>query len=327
MKFSRSTIPVLAIATSLVLAGCSSEAGSTNDEASTSANSAASGDVRTVDTVLGEVAVPTEVDSVVILEGRRDLDIVLSLGLPLAGFPYEEAGSLDLESPVAENLEAAKANGAEELFLADEINIEAIAAAEPDLIVSRVDDVEPIREELEAIAPVLAIGDQSTSTWQDDLRLVAKATGTEDRAEELIGEYESGVEELSAKYADILSENSFVPMSYNGESLETRPSRLLSLTLQDLGAKPSEAFQAAIDGEEAEYSREQTLEGFKDADAIVALVNDPQVWEEFQNDSLFKQLPAVAQGHVIRSDKQTHEGAALTALHTLDVIEKLLETF
>lgn len=327
MKISRSTIPMLAIATSLVLAGCSSEAGSTNGEASNSANSAVSGDARTVDTVLGEVAVPTEIDSVVILEGRRDLDIVLSLGLPLTGYPYEEAGSLDLESPVAENLEAAKENGAEELFLADEINIEAIVAAEPDLIVSRVDDVEPIREELEAIAPILAIGDQSTSTWQDDLRLVAEATGTEDRAEELIGEYESGVEELSAKYADILSENSFVPMSYNGESLETRPNRLLSLTLQDLGAKPSEAFQAAIDGEEAEYSREQTLEGFKDADAIVALVNDPQVWEEFQNDSLFKQLPSVAEGHVIRSDKQTHEGAALTALHTLDVIEKLLETF
>lgn len=99
-----------------------------------------------------------------VLEGRRDLDIVLSLGLPLTGMPYEEAGSLDLESPLADELAEAKESGAEELFLADEINVESIAAAKPDLIISRVDDVEPIQDKLEAIAPVLAIGDQSTST-------------------------------------------------------------------------------------------------------------------------------------------------------------------
>lgn len=327
MNFSRRSIPALVVSASLVLAGCSSTAESANEDTASNANVEASGDVRTVDTVLGEVAVPAEIDSVVVLEGRRDLDIALSLGLPLTGYPYEEAGSLDLESPVAQNLDTAKESGAEELFLADEINIEAIIAAEPDLIISRVDDVEPIREELEAVAPVLAIGDQSTASWQDDLRLVAEATGTEARAEELIGKYESRVSQISEEYADILAKNSFVPLSYNGESLETRPNRLLSLTLRDLGAQPSEAFQAAIDGEEAEYSREQTLEGFKDADAIVALVNDPQVWEDFSKDSLFQQLPAVADGHVVRSDKQTHEGAALTAMHTLDVIEKLLETF
>ena len=327
MNFSRRSIPALVVSASLVLAGCSSTAESANEDTASNANVEASGDVRTVDTVLGEVAVPAEIDSVVVLEGRRDLDIALSLGLPLTGYPYEEAGSLDLESPVAQNLDTAKESGAEELFLADEINIEAIIAAEPDLIISRVDDVEPIREELEAVAPVLAIGDQSTASWQDDLRLVAEATGTEARAEELIGKYESRVSQISEEYADILAKNSFVPLSYNGESLETRPNRLLSLTLRDLGAQPSEAFQAAIDGEEAEYSREQTLEGFKDADAIVALVNDPQVWEDFSKDSLFQQLPAVADGHVVRSDKQTHEGAALTAMHTLDIIEKLLETF
>ena len=43
---------------------------------------------RTVETVLGEVTVPEEINSVVVLEGRRDLDIVLSLGLPLKGYPY-----------------------------------------------------------------------------------------------------------------------------------------------------------------------------------------------------------------------------------------------
>ncbi|AHI20434.1 MAG: ABC transporter substrate-binding protein [Corynebacterium casei] len=332
MKKSIFYLPAILATASLAIISCSS---SPEDSAESSAESASanadqstsSGDARTVNTVLGEVTVPADIDSVVVLEGRRDLDIVLSLGLPLTGMPYEEAGSLDLESPLADELAEAKESGAEELFLADEINVESIAAAKPDLIISRVDDVEPIQDKLEAIAPVLAIGDQSTSTWQEDLQLVAEATGTEERAAELIDDYESQVAELSEEYADVLAENSFVPLSYNEEQIETRPNRLLSTILRDLGAKSSDAFQAAIDGEEVAYSPEQTLEGFEDADGIIALVNDPQVWEDVQNDALFNKLPAVQNGHIVRSDKQTHEGGPLTATHSLKVIEELLKTF
>ena len=317
MNIRSRALVVLPLVSILALGGCA--AATAEDEP------AAEG--RTVDTVLGEVVVPAEIDSVVVVEGRRDLDIVLSLGLPLTGYPYEEEGALDLDSPLAGALEDARRSGAEELFLADEINVEAIAAAAPDLIVSRVDDVEPIIEELTAIAPVLAIGDQDTSTWQDDLRLVADATGTRERAEELIAGYEQRAETISAEHADVLADHSFAPMSYNGEGAETRPNRLLSLALRDVGATPSAAFADVIDGGEGEYSLEQLLQGFGDADAIVALVNDPQTWEQLQADPLYQQLPAVQNGHVVRSDKQTHEGAALTAEHALDVVEQLLATF
>lgn len=292
----------------------------------TAAAESTTGSVRTVETTLGQVSVSTDIDSVVVLEGRRDLDIVLSLGLPLTGYPYEEKGSLDLTSPTADALEAAQQKGAKELFLADEINLEAIIGAAPDLIVSRAEDVEPIRAELEAIAPVIAIGDQSTSTWQDDLELVAAATGTEDRAQTLIKEYSTRVSALKDQYGPVLSENTFVPLSYNGESLEVRPNRLLSINLRDLGATPSKAFQDAIDGKEVAFSPEQTVEGFADANAVVALINDKQVWDDFQGNSLVKQLPAFQDGNVTRGDKQTHEGAALTAQHNLTVIEQLLKT-
>ena len=315
------TTPRLLAALALVpalLAGCAANAGASGSESSS--------DTRTVQTSLGEVSVPKEIDSVVVLEGRRDLDIVLSLGLPLTGYPYEEEGSLDLESPLADELTEAQKNRAKEIFLADEINLEAIIGAAPDLIVSRAEDVEPIRTELEAIAPVIAIGDQSTSTWQEDLELVAAATGTEDRAKELIAGYDERVAALKEEYADELTSNTFVPLSYNEENVEVRPNRLLSTNLRDLGATPAKSFQDSIDGKEISFSLEQTLEGFKDADAIIALVNDKQVWKQFQDNGLYKQLPAVKSGNVVRSDKQTHEGAALIADHNLDVIEQLLKT-
>lgn len=314
----RTLPPVLALVAAsslLVISGC----------AATPAGGSEATATRTVDTVLGEVSVPEQIDSVVVLEGRRDLDIVLSLGLPLTGYPYEEEGRYDLESPVAEAL--AEQDAAEPLFLADEINLEAVAEAAPDLIVSRVDDVEPILEELQAIAPVIAIGEQGTSTWQDDLRLVAEATGTEERADELVASYDARIAEVSAQYADVLAANTFVPTSISDEGSEVRPNRLLSTVLRDLGAQPSQAFADAVAAEDGvEYSTEQLAQAYGDATAIIALVNEPDYWAELQDDSLWVQLPAVAVGHVVRSDKQTHEGAALTALHSVDVIESLLAT-
>ncbi|WP_087063623.1 ABC transporter substrate-binding protein [Corynebacterium glutamicum] len=280
-----------------------------------------------VETALGTLNVPSTIDSVVILEGRRDLDIALALELPVVGYPFEEAGSLELESPLATQLEQAKLNGAEEIFSADDISLEAIAAADPDLIISRLSDVKPIQEQLETIAPVLPIGEQDTSTWQEDLRLVAQATGTEQRAEELIADYDSRIKALSTQYADILANNTFAPLSFNGESFETRPNRLLSVVLRDLGATPSQAFEAAINGDATKYSPEQVLTGFGDADGLIMLVNSPQTWQELQDNQLYQQLPAITEGHFVRSDKQTHEGGPLTALHALDVIEQLLRTF
>lgn len=319
----RLLIPILGSALLLSACGTTNDASSDSSDSSTTAETAGT----TVQTALGPVAVPTEINSVVILEGRRDLDIALALDLPVVGYPYEEAGSLELESPLKEQLEQAKAIGAEEIFSADNISLEAIAAADPDLIISRRSDIEPIEEQLEAIAPVLPIGEQDTSTWQEDLRLVAQATGTEARAEELIAEYDSRVQAISSEYADTLANYTFAPLSFNGDTFETRPNRLLSSVLQDLGATPSQAFADAINGESTEYSPEQLLSGFSDAAGLVMLVNDPQTWQELQENQLYQQLPAVMNQHVVRSDKQTHEGGPLTALHALDVIEELLQTF
>ena len=301
-KRSLASLLALSCVATLTLTGCTAAAdgGSPAEEGG-----------RTVETVLGPVTVPEAIESVIVLEGRRDLDIVLSL---------------ELESPVARALSGAE--GASPMFLAEEVNLEAIAQAAPTLIVSRVDDVEPILDELQAIAPVLAIGDQSTSSWQDDLRLVAEATGTQARAEELIAQYDERVAQMSEAYTDVLSSQTFAPINMNSDGSDTRPSRLLSTVLRDLGATPSAAFAAAIQsGEGVEFSPEQLVSTWSDATAVVALVNDAAYWDELQTDSLWTQLPAVAGGHVVRSDKQTHEGAALTAFHSLDVVESLLASF
>lgn len=283
----------------------------------------------TVETVLGPVTVPAEVESVVVVEGRRDLDIALSLGLPLVGYPTAaDSADPSLPAPLAEPLAAATARAAQPLFARSEINVEAIAAASPSLIISRADDVEPVLAELQAIAPVLAIGEQTTSTWQEDLLLVGRATGREDRARELVEEHEQRVADFRATHAEALATTAVAPVSIGADGSAVRPDRLLSTVLREVGAQPSHAFAAAIaagpDG--VEHGPEQLLAEYADADALVALVNTAEEWRALQADPLWQQLPAVQQGRVVRSDNATHEGGPLTAAHALGLLEQLWST-
>jgi len=280
----------------------------------------------TVETVLGPVTVPDEVTSVVVVEGRRDLDIALSLGLPLVGYPTAaDSADPSLPSPLAEPLAAATAQGARPLFARSEINVEAIAAAAPSLIISRADDVEPVLAELQAIAPVLAIGEQTTSTWQEDLLLVGRATGREERAQQLVDEHEQRVADFRATHAEALATTAVTPVSIGAEGSAVRPERLLSTVLREVGATPSRAFAAAIaagpDG--TEHGPEQLLAEHSDADALVALVNTGEEWRALQASPLWQQLPAVQQGRVVRADNATHEGGPLTAAHALDLLDQL----
>ena len=69
---ARALWPITAALTSTALLAACSTTTSSSTEAP-----AASG--RTVETVLGPVTVPAQIDSVVVIEGRRDLDIALAL--------------------------------------------------------------------------------------------------------------------------------------------------------------------------------------------------------------------------------------------------------
>jgi len=300
----------------LVLAGC----------ATTGPDAASAG--RTVDTVRGEVTVPESIDSVVVLEGRRDTDIVLALDLPLVGYPARDiADGYELRGPLADEIDAAIETGASELFLVDEINLEAIAEAAPSIIVSRSTEIEPIAAELEAIAPVVAIGNQDETTWQEDLVTVAEATGTEAKAEELLAAYDARVEEIKTTYAAQIASTPVVAFEFDDEGTDVGGQRLESIVLEDIGVLPSQAFDDALTGTETlEFSFEQTFTAYQDAGAILVFVTSAEWWESMSNDELWTSLPAVQAGQVVRGDRLTHDGGPITAMHILDQIEQLYQT-
>lgn len=305
------------------LVACSTQDTSTD----TSQTQASASTGKKISTLFGEMAPLEKVERVVVLEGRRDLDIALSLGLPVVGYPALEEGSIELDIPTAYALsEAQEQHAAQELFLEDEINIEAIIKAQPDLIISRASDAEPILKELQAIAPVVAVGEQGSTTWQEDLKTVSEMTGTQDRAHKIIEDYNQRVDNLKSTYAKQLAQNSFAAAKIDDEAVEVRPQRLLSAILQDVGASPSQAFKQAIDEGKAEFSPEQTVSALEDVDALIVHSNSAQAWKKVQESPLYQQLPAVKSGHVVRSDKMTFEGGPFAAERALTAIEELLKT-
>ncbi|KDP90927.1 ABC transporter substrate-binding protein [Clavibacter cf. michiganensis LMG 26808] len=84
-----------------------------------------------------------------------------------------------------------------------EPSVETIASLAPDLIVATTDLPADAFTQLKAIAPVLQVnsadGSKQIQQSEDNLELIAKATGTEDQATKVIDGYDQAVSDAKAK--------------------------------------------------------------------------------------------------------------------------------
>ncbi len=301
--------------TALLAAGCSAPTGAASPAGSPTAGT------RTVESVAGPVEVPASVNSVVATEGRRDLDIALALGLPLVGFP-RDGETPDAVPRFDAELRAAEAAGAEQLFLRNEINLEAIAAVDPDLVLGRDEDLAELPE-LTQIAAVLPLGQTGTNrTWQDDLAVVAQATGTQAAAEEVLTRYAGRLEEVRAAHADALGARVLMAATSEDGGLSLSGSRLAVRVLSDLGAVFSPAMAAVVPDGEADYSQENVARATADADLVVLVANDAEA-RDLVASPTYRDVPALAAGRYVVVDKYVNEGGPLTAVSFLDTLDEL----
>ncbi|SDF35423.1 iron complex transport system substrate-binding protein [Blastococcus fimeti] len=181
---------VLAVA--LLLTSCGSD-----DEAGSGSGGTAAADEafpRTVEHAMGSTEIPERPERVVVLD-TGELDSVLSLGVTPVG-AVTTAVADGFLSYLADD-----ADGVEVVGTIAEPNLEAIAAVEPDLILSSRTRHEDIYESLSQIAPTV-FADRVGVVWKDNLRLDAEALGLEDEAEELIEAYEADAAALGEEIGD-----------------------------------------------------------------------------------------------------------------------------
>ncbi|SDD22221.1 iron complex transport system substrate-binding protein [Geodermatophilus telluris] len=184
---SRLALPLAVLALTGGLTACGAE-----DDASASAagTSAAPGFPVSIENRFGTTEIPAEPQRVVTV-GFNDQDVVLALGVTPVG-----------ERELLGDYDAATRPWAQELLPAEEIptvggaeiDVEAVAALEPDLIVGVYSFMdETVYEQLSGIAPTLAQTDEyadGATPWQEQTLLTGRALGREKEAQQLVDDVE-----------------------------------------------------------------------------------------------------------------------------------------
>lgn len=145
---------------------------------------------RTVEHQDGPTIVPTQPARIVVVDGRNDLDALLALGVTPAAAAIR-FGYLDDADTYVERLYGDHLAGT--TILEDGYDLEAVAAATPDLILGQnIGDAYPT---MNRIAPTISI---TFEDWRATMRTIALAVGRESEAEDYIASFDAEVAELAA---------------------------------------------------------------------------------------------------------------------------------
>lgn len=140
-------------------------------------------DTRVVKHALGKTEIPADPQRIVVLNPYAILDYLIALDM----VPVGSTGGEGLDDyPFGYWLEG-RTDGVEMVGGTIEPDLERVAAAEPDLILSNPWQ-EDIHKELNQIAPTVAVP-LSYSDFEEEFRYVADVVGQADKAEELIEDH------------------------------------------------------------------------------------------------------------------------------------------
>ncbi|AHW65461.1 ABC-type iron-siderophore transporter, substrate-binding lipoprotein [Corynebacterium glyciniphilum AJ 3170] len=220
---SMAVLGVLAVAFAATLTACST--GGDDDEAAGGAGQGSGSFPVTMEHVYGETEIREKPERIVTI-GWITHDIVAALGTAPVGVDETWGGDDEGFSPwFRDQVENVIGGDMPELTDSDDgsINIEKIAATEPDLILaphSGVTDVDYGR--LSDIAPTVAYRESpwQSGSWQELTETVATALGEQERGRELIEETETAMEREAAKHPNLDGASFVYGLTFEGGSQE-----------------------------------------------------------------------------------------------------------
>ncbi|BBG01284.1 MULTISPECIES: ABC transporter substrate-binding protein [Pseudonocardia] len=305
-ELSRRGLLVGAAGMAALLAGCGrSGAGPVGER---------TGETVRAETPFGTFDVPLAPERVVVLEGRQDLETAVVLELPrpvgLGDNAVDErgrtAGFLGFD-----------ADGIQ-LMPGGEVDLEAVLALQPDLIVGRASNIEPVAEQLARIAPLVPAEIDET-TWRPDLEAAGRWTGRSAQVDAAIARYEALVAEVRERHAAALGTALAVVLQPGEDGAwYSSPSDgflLQGRTLRELGGRPLPAVEAVAPptpGGMSEFSAEQ-LGLLTDADVLMVASFTEGQRAGLEASPLWSRLPAVRAGRVVHTDIRTNRGSVLAA--------------
>jgi iron complex transport system substrate-binding protein len=275
--------------------------GAAQPEAPTSA--AASPFPVTIAHKFGETAIPAAPERVVAL-GYTDQDPILALGVAPVAVRYYFGDAEDQLWPWAEG---AAGGGSPQVLNVPfgELNAEAIAALQPDLIVAvsaGITDADYAT--LSQIAPTLAQSADYVDfgvPWQEQTRVIGRALGRAARAEELVAATEARFAELRAAHPEFAGATAAIAApAADGQFFFSGPEHerqrvltALGFTLpEELAGIAGDSFYGTISGERLDLL---------DTDVLIVTAS-PSERAALEANPIFQQLDVVKAGRVITLD-------------------------
>jgi iron complex transport system substrate-binding protein len=312
--FTRRTRIVMLSAAILALgvSGCSSDGPSQDsaDDAPRPAPSPAGYPV-TIESALGTAEIPAEPQRVVTI-GQGSADTATALGVVPVGIEADLWGGDDdgYQPWLREAIEDAGDELPTVFTGQPELDIDAIVALEPDLILAPQSGITQADfDVLNELAPTVAYPGQAWSTpWDTQIEMIGQALGRDNAAAAL-------VDDIDARFADAAAEHpefdgvTFAYI-YTGEPgslgvFQADEPRAAFLSGLGLTIDPVIAEQPITDGTASSVLGLENADLFDDTDLIFSWFSDQEQQAEIEAQPLYSHIPAVERGsYVVSYDRQ-----------------------
>jgi iron complex transport system substrate-binding protein len=293
----------LVLTGALLVGACSS---SSDDEADAGAatEDAGSGDAFpvTITHAFGETEI-TEPPERVVTWGWGSADAAIALGVVPVAIPFQEYGG-DEQGVLPWIREALEEQGAELpeiLPNSEEAPVEAIAAAEPDLILAAYSGLtEEEYELLSEVAPVVAYPEEAWSTpWRELIEIVGTALGRRDEAAALLDEIDAELAAQAEAHPELAGKTVAMVWDtgdtfYVYEEADARVEFALALGLEVAPA----VRELETDESTFYFTLSHERLGELESDILVAFADTQEEMDRFLSSAPAQLMPQVREGRV-----------------------------
>lgn len=319
----------LLILTLLILAACgNNNEGTTDSKGAKDASDTPAEETYTVEHAMGTTEITGTPEKIVILT-NEGTEALLAMGVTPVGAVQSWLGEPWYDH-ISDQMADVKVVGTE-----SEVNVEAIAALKPDLIIGNKMRQEKVYEQLKAIAPTV-FSETLRGDWQENFHLYAKALNREEEGKKVISDFESRITSLKDSLGDKVNQEVSVVRFMAGMTRVYYTDTFSGVIFDKLGLKHSGSVQELFtDNPDDLFMREVGKEIIPqlDADILFYFTYAPpgdteatKTEEEWTNDSLWKNLEVVKAEKAYKVDDAIWNtaGGVIAANLLLDDIEKKL---
>lgn len=298
------------LATVLVLGGCA-----TNDDTTTEDSAAGTSnsdfETVTIDSALGRAVITDKPERIVTL-GMGSAETVIALGTVPVGteeYPWgsDDSGYLPW---IGDAITESGAELPEQFTGGTELNIEAILALEPDVILAPWSGVTQQQfDALNDFAPVVAYEEKPwTITWEDQISVIGRAMGEEQKAAAEIGRIKSQFEDAAAahpEYEDVTF--SYVYNTGPGTLgvFLAEEQRVAMVRALGLHVDPVVYTLDETEGTDSAVIGLENANLLNDSDLIFTFYSDPENRSETEAQPVYTQIPAIGRGSVVAPTEQS----------------------